>query len=59
MGASELGPWVGEPKPRGKTPFQDNPSPDMTYLPTLIRVSLIRWLVGWCMWLCDGKPWCC
>ena len=34
VGARELGPWVGEPKTLGKTPFGGNPSPDMTYLPT-------------------------
>ena len=34
VGARELGPWVGEPKPQGKNPFGRNPSPDMTYLPT-------------------------
>ena len=34
VGAGELRPWVGEPKPEGKTPLGGNPSPDMTYLPT-------------------------
>ena len=34
VGARELVPWVGEPKPQGKTPFGGNPSPDMTQLPT-------------------------
>ena len=33
MGASEVGPLVGERKPLGKTPL-GNPSPEMTYLPT-------------------------
>ena len=30
----EVGPWVGEQKPLGKTPLGGNPSPNMTYLPT-------------------------
>ena len=34
VGAPEVGPWVGEPKPLGKTHFGGNPSRDMTYLPT-------------------------
>ena len=50
---------MGEPKPVGKTPFGGNPRPDMTYLPTLIRVSVIRWLVAWCAWLWNRKPSCC
>ena len=33
-GAALWGPWVGEPKPQGKTPWRGKPSPDMTYLPT-------------------------
>ena len=35
MGARAVGPWVEEQKPLGKTPLQGNPSPEMTYLPTL------------------------
>ena len=34
VGARELGPRVGEPKPHGETPIGGNPSPHMTYLPT-------------------------
>ena len=34
VGAPDVGPWVGEPKPLGKTPFGGNPSPDITYPPT-------------------------
>ena len=33
--AREPGPLVREPKPQGKTPMRGNPSPDMTYQPTL------------------------
>ena len=40
VGAHELGPWVGEPKPEGKTPFWGNPSLDMTYLLSLCPLSL-------------------
>ena len=32
VGARELGPWVRETKPLGKTHLGGNPSPDMTYL---------------------------
>ena len=35
MGAREVVPWVGEQKPLGETPLGGNPSPEMTYLPTL------------------------
>ena len=35
MGAQAVGPWVGEQKLLGKTPLGGNPSPEMTYLPTL------------------------
>ena len=35
VGAREVGPWVGEQKPLGKTPLGGNPSPELTYLPTL------------------------
>ena len=34
MEARAVGPWVGEQKPRGKTPQRGNPSPESTYLPT-------------------------
>ena len=34
VGARDIGPWVGEQKPLGKTPLRGNPSPVMTYLPT-------------------------
>ena len=34
MGAREVGPWVGEQKPLGKSPLRGNPSPESTYLPT-------------------------
>ena len=30
VGAAELGPWVGEPKPQGKTPIGGNLRPDKT-----------------------------
>ena len=36
MGARDVGPWVGDPKPLGKTPFGGNPSPDLIYLPTYL-----------------------
>ena len=35
VGARQLGPRVGEPKPNGKTPFGGNSSPNMTYLRTI------------------------
>ena len=34
MGAREVGPWVGEQNPLGKSPLRGNPSPESTYLPT-------------------------
>ena len=34
MGARELGPWVVDQKPLGKTPLGANRGPEMTYLPT-------------------------
>ena len=34
VGAREVGPWVGEQKPLGKSPLRGNPSPELTYLPT-------------------------
>ena len=34
VGAREVGPWVGEQKPLGKSPLRGNPSPESTYLPT-------------------------
>ena len=40
VGARTLGPWVGEPRPSGKTPFWGNPSPDVTYLPIYIPTYL-------------------
>ena len=39
MGARAVGPWVGEAKPLGKTPLRDNPSPEMTYLPTYLETG--------------------
>ena len=38
VGAHAVGPGVGEQKPHGKTPLRGNPSPKMTYLPTLCQV---------------------
>ena len=48
MGAREVGLWVGEQKPLGKTPLWGSPSLEMTYLPT--------YLCSWCRWLvsCSG-----
>ena len=37
MGARDVGPGLGEPKPLQKTPFAGNPSPDMTDLPTYLQ----------------------
>ena len=37
-GAHKRGPWVGEPKPQGKTPLRGNLSPDMTYLPPFFEM---------------------
>ena len=37
VGAHEVGPWAGEQKPLGKSPLRGNPSPESTYLPTLVR----------------------
>ena len=34
VGAREVGPWVGEQKPLGKSLLRGNPSPESTYLPT-------------------------
>ena len=34
VGAREVGLWVGEQKPLGKSPLRGNPSPELTYLPT-------------------------
>ena len=42
VGARAVGPWVGEQKPLGKTPLRGNPSPEMTYLPTLPRLPFVR-----------------
>ena len=36
VAAREVGPWVGEQKPLGKTPLGGNPSPKMTDLPTYL-----------------------
>ena len=36
VGAREVGPWVGEQKPLGKSPVRGNPSPESTYLPTYV-----------------------
>ena len=41
MGARELGPRLGEPKPHGKIAFVGTPSPDMTYLPTFL--GAVNW----------------
>ena len=35
VGAREVGPWVGEQKPHGKSDLRGNPSPESTPLPTL------------------------
>ena len=40
LGAREVGPWVGEQKPLGKTPLRGNPSPEKTYLPTYLPTYL-------------------
>ena len=37
VGPREVGPWVGEQKPLGKTPLGGNRSPEMTYLPTYLQ----------------------
>ena len=42
VGAREVGPWVGEQKPLGKSPLRGNPSPESTYLPT---TCMKRWRV--------------
>ena len=39
VGARAVEPWVGEQKPLGKTLLRGNPSPEMTYLPTYLRVA--------------------
>ena len=50
VGAREVGPSVGEQKPLRKTPLGGNPSPEMTYLPTLLfRVSCTRTSPPACM----------
>ena len=41
VGAREVGPWVGEQKPLGKTPLRGNPSPEKTYLPTHLAFIFI------------------
>ena len=40
VGAREIGPWVGEQKPLGKSPLRGNPSPESTYLPTSKRKNV-------------------
>ena len=40
VGAREVGPWVGEQKPLGKSLLRGNPSPESTYLPTSSRAKL-------------------
>ena len=48
VGAREVGPWVGEQKPLGKSPLRGNPSPESTYLPTyLAPAPAARLFVGW------------
>ena len=37
VGERAVGPWMGVQKPLGKNPLRGNPSPEMTYLPTLMR----------------------
>ena len=41
VGAREVGPWVGEQKPLGKTPLRGNHSPQKIYLPTF-RVEILQ-----------------
>ena len=43
VGASAVGPWVGEQKPLGKTPLRGNPSPEMIYLPTSLPRGGVQW----------------
>ena len=40
VGAREVGPWVGEQIPLGKSPLRGNPSPESTYLPTYIYIYI-------------------
>ena len=40
VGAGEVGPWLGEQKPLGKTPLASNPSPEMIYPPTYLLNAL-------------------
>ena len=47
MGAREVGPWVGEQKPLGKSPLRGNPRSESTYLPTSMWGS--KWGVV-CKW---------
>ena len=42
VGAREVGPWVGEQKPLGKSPLRNNPSPESTYLPTFLWFPSLR-----------------
>ena len=42
LGARDVGLWVSEPKPLGKTFFGGNPSSDMTYIPTYLG-STLQW----------------
>ena len=39
VGAREVGPWVGEQEPLGKSPLRGNPSLESTYLPTYLQFS--------------------
>ena len=53
MGAREVGPWVGEQKPLGKSHLGGNPSPEMTYLPTFGFYAAIPDLGGRvCVFVC-------
>ena len=40
LGAREVGPWVREQKPLGKSPLRGNPSPESTYLPTYLDLCI-------------------
>ena len=46
VGAREVGPWVGEQKPLGKSPLRGNPSPESTYLPTYLPLLGTPWGIG-------------
>ena len=57
VGAREVGPWVGEQKPLGKSPLRGNPSPESTYLPTFMgqfsKPNLLQVQPN----LCQGRTW--